>query len=198
MVVDGSIGGTSPWGRSHQVGDQLAPAELQAVTSWVQDGGSLLVVARRLGRAAEANLPALLAPLGLELDWAKELHRPAVTAQGKLDSQGYAVALPEGWSWPVMGGEPVLGLEGQALGAVASRGRGKADFIGNGQFFGMPSSPAFGRPGLGAVYQLDNAAFVIDSLAYLTARPLLWTAERQHVAWEARLLAAEAAVAQGR
>ncbi|MHB1132095.1 MAG: hypothetical protein ACYC4L_06855 [Chloroflexota bacterium] len=185
----------TPGGGQQQVYDNLTAAEMDAISAWVESGGSLLVIARPMGRAEEVNLPELLLRFGTPLDFRSRQHRPHTLAEGNVGGRTYRVALPEGWSWPVAGGEPLLSLDGQTLGVVAPYGRGKVALLGNGQFFSMGISPALDRPGLGAFDQEDNAVFMLELLNFLTGSPALSSNERQHLAWEARLLTTAAAMA---
>lgn len=48
-----------------QVTNNLTAAEMDALTNWIADGGSLLVISQAIGRADETNLPELLRRFGL-------------------------------------------------------------------------------------------------------------------------------------
>lgn len=197
LVLPGWSGATvgTPGGGQQEISNDLTPAEIDTVAAWVREGGGLLVIAQPIGGFDKTNLPALLDRLGLEFTFASGKIGPAVEARGQLAGREYNVALPEGWSWSVEGGQPILRLDERSVGAIASFGGGKVGFLGNGQFFG--AHPALGQPSLGALDLADNGSFMMDLLAYLTNRPLLSSAEQQHLTWEIKLLTASLTVAPG-
>ncbi|MBI2954949.1 MAG: hypothetical protein HYY30_11585 [Chloroflexi bacterium] len=183
----------SPAG-ARQVSNNLSQTEMATLTHWVRSGGSLLVIARAVGRTDENNLPTLLAGFGLGFDYGSgRSNETPVPARGRIGQSDYALLLPT-WTWSVTGGEPIATAGDRTVGSVAKNAQGQVAYLGNGQVFergSVLSRPPFAGFDLG-----ENIIFLVELINLLAGQPLLSTAERQHLGWDVKLMALSATMAQ--
>lgn len=183
------------WVGTSRVTNDLTAAEMEAMKGWVKNGGGLLVIGGNFDSKEETNLSDFLARFGLAFDHASgQLNEEPIAARGRLHDQEYVLTLSR-WTWSVAGGDAILTADGRVAGTAASFGRGLIALLGNTQFFqrrAMLGQPTMG----GGIDQGDNMAFLVDLLAYLAGQTPLTAAERQHLAWDLRLLNLSATVAE--
>ncbi|MDO8689061.1 MAG: hypothetical protein Q7R39_03465 [Dehalococcoidia bacterium] len=183
------------WVGTSRVTNDLTAAEMEVMEGWVTNGGGLLVIGGPSSAREETNLSDFLARFGLAFDHASgQLNEEPIAARGRLHDQEYVLTLPR-WTRSVTGGEALLMADGRVAGVATSFGRGRIALLGATQFFQRRA--VLGQPGMGGgIDQGDNMAFLVDLLAYLSGQTPLNAVERQHLAWDLRLLNLSATVAE--
>ncbi|MDP2744126.1 MAG: hypothetical protein Q8P00_03555 [Dehalococcoidia bacterium] len=189
-----SVGWVGTTEGKRRVTNDLTAAEMEVMEGWVTNGGGLLVIGGPSSAREETNLSDFLSRFGLAFDHASgQLNEEPIAARGRLHDQEYVLTLPR-WTRSVAGGEALLIADGRVAGVATSFGRGRIALLGNSQFF--QRREMLGQPEMGGIDQGDNMAFLVDLLAYLSGQTPLNAVERQHLAWDLRLLNLSATVAE--